>query len=56
MGAQLKGKVWVHRKRRTERVMPWRPGEENIAKRQESMVSDAVKRARELRRKLLPWA
>lgn len=32
-----------------ERVMPWRPGKENMAKRQKSTVSDA--RARELRQK-----
>ena len=49
--AWLKWKVGFHRERRTERAMPWRPPKENTEERQTSTVSDAVKRARELRQK-----
>lgn len=61
MGAEkkqswLEQKVGVHRKRRTERVMPWGPAKESTAKRRKSTVSDAVKRAREVRQKAVYWA
>lgn len=45
-----------HRRRRTERVIPWGPAKESTAERQKSTVSDAVKRAREVRQKGVYWA